>query len=145
MATFKFRVATVVFAALFIVGNQAKLQHGFTLVQDVHAEGLYRTLRQATDCNRGYPTCNISFPRPTGPGYNMFNFTALNAYYDQFCTKECIDAQLSYFRACLNYTQSEVDLLSEWYFEQFSCAKNGDDYCSVFFFVIIIQRPKLTY
>ena len=127
MATFKFRVATAVFAALFIVGNQAKLQHGFTLVQDVHAEGLDRTLRQAADCNRGYPTCNISLPS-TGPGY-MFNFTALNAYYDQFCTKECIDIYFSYFRDCLNFTQSQLD----WYFKQLLCGKNGDDYCLVFF------------
>ena len=132
MATFKFDVVTAVFLALFIVENQANLQHGFTLVQDVHAEALHvnRNLRQAADCNRGYPTCNISFP--TGPGY-MPNFTALNAYYDQYCTAECIDAQLSYLRACRNYTQSELDLISEWYFKQLLCGKNGDDYCSVFF------------
>ena len=62
----------------------------------------------------------------------MFNFTALNAYYDQFCTKECIDAQFSYFRDCRNFTQSELDFISKWYFEQLLCGKNGDDYCSVF-------------
>ena len=128
MATFKFYLSAAVLLALLIVGNQAKPRHG--LVQDVRSEGLDRTVRQA-DCSRGFPTCNVSFPS-TGPDY-MLNFTAMNAYYDQFCTKECIDTLLSYIRDCRNDTEDQISNFYTPYYEQLLCGKNGDNYCYVLY------------
>ena len=125
--TFKFYLSAAVLFVLLIVGNQAKPRHG--LVQDVRSEGSDRTLGQA-DCNRGSPTCNVSFP--TGPGY-MLNFTAINAYYDQFCTKECIDAKLSYHRDCQNVTEDQISNFYIPHYQQQLCGKNGDDYCYVLY------------
>ena len=125
--TFKFYLSAAVLLVLLIVGNQAKPRHG--LVQNVRSEGLDRTLRQA-DCNRGSPTCNVSFP--IGPGY-MLNFTAVNAYYDQFCTKECIDAKISYHRDCQNVTEDQISNFYIPYYQQLLCGKNGNDYCYVLY------------
>ena len=130
MTTFNVLFATAaVFLALHIIGNQAKPRHSPESVQVVHTEGLHidRTLRQL-DCSRP-PTCISSFP--AGPGYpGMLNFTAINAYFDEICTVECIEANIKYDHTCRNQSNELSDIL-ESYYKQFLCGKNGDDYCYV--------------
>ena len=122
MAAFKVSFVTAVLLALLIFGSQAK-PHAPGIWPSVHARGIDLTLQQ--NCNGRYTPpsgCNVTFTT------NTVDFNALNANLSQFCAPRCIDAIISHVRDCPQLLPLDS---AEWYYKQYLCGKNGDEFCQV--------------